>query len=79
MVTFRGFPISSGKFSRVCIFSFREDVCEVDMEVIKQIFNDLSSRGLIIIGLSASTIDGEIASKASVSGMGEKFIKFISE
>ena len=52
---------------------------EVDMDLIKQIFNDLSSRGTIKIDLLSSTVDGEIPSKVSITKIGTKFLDFINK
>lgn len=52
---------------------------EVDMDLIKQIFNDLSSRSIIKIDLLSSSVDGEIPSKVSTTKIGTKFLDFITE
>jgi hypothetical protein len=52
---------------------------EVDMDLIKQIFNDLSSRGTIKIDLLSSTVDGEIPFKVSITKIGTKFLDFINK
>lgn len=52
---------------------------EVDMDLIKQIFNDLASRSIINIDLLSSTVDGEIPSKVSVTKIGTKFLDFINK
>ncbi|HEY7777929.1 MAG TPA: hypothetical protein VIA09_05260 [Nitrososphaeraceae archaeon] len=50
---------------------------EFDGHLIRQVFNDLSSRGFIKIGLLSSSDEGDVVDDAKLTTLGLNFIRFI--